>query len=330
MTAEQVRVSAAPSGGALAADEPRRVAPALSVVIPTYNNLPVLRQCIESWERWATDVPVELIVIEDGCRDETPAYLERVSREAWGRRHLRWCHAEDLHELRCTNRGISLARGPLIAAWQDDMFVQTPWFARELVSTFAAYPEIGLLSLSRGLNCFPFHEPIRRWEDLHDTRRQLSSVGPAPLNWVRLAEVDIVIRPWVVRSACIDKVGALDEAFVPTEWDEADLCYRIRDAGWKVATHAYERLGAYRHLGSTTLSQTMSERYKERVLQNGRLFHERWDPVIRRNHPRQRRSWGRRASAVALVHTAREMVRHTAWRLSHHHLRSRAGSGSEA
>ena len=43
-----------------------------------------------------------------------------------------------------------------------------------------------------------------------------------------------------------------------TEWDEADLCFRIREAGWKIATHGYERAGAYDHLGSSTLKKTLS------------------------------------------------------------------------
>ena len=90
-----------------------------------------------------------------------------------------------------------------------------------------------------------------------------------------------MIRPWVVRRACLERVGLLDEAFRPTEWDEADLACRIREAGWKVATCGYERLGGYYHLGSTTIG-TPSQAYLDRVLKNGRLFHERWDATIAR------------------------------------------------
>jgi GT2 family glycosyltransferase len=295
--------------------------PELSVVIPTFNNLAVLTQCLESWQELGADTPVELLVIEDGCKDQTPAYLERLSETRWGRRHLRWFHMDDAHELRCTNRGFAEARAPLAMTWQDDMFLRKPWFVPELIATFRAYPDLGLLCLTRGLDCFPLDEPVREWEDLHDPRRQRSTVGKPPLNWFQLTEVDIVIRPWVVRRECLEKVGPLDEAFVPTEWDEADLCFRIRRAGWRVATHAYERLGAYHHLGSTTLSQTMSEKYKRRVLHNGQLFHDRWDAVIRAQHPRSRRTWVRRTSARGWAHTVRQMARLGASRL----LRGRGG-----
>ena len=295
--------------------------PLLSVVTPTFNNEAVLRRSIEGWRGHGGDA-IEVIVVEDGCRDGTAAYLEAELQTTWGRAHLRGVHEEDAHELRCTNRGFSEARGALLAAWQDDMFLQVPWFVPEILSTFDAYPEIGLLSLSRGLLCLPCDEPIERWQDLSDWKRLQSTIGIGPSNWVNLQEVDAVIRPWIVRRTCLDRVGMLDEAFRPTEWDEADLAFRIREAGWKVATYGFERLGAYVHLGSTTLG-TPSAAYYGRVLRNGRLFHARWDAVIRRDHPRLRRSWRRRATTSGWMATAAAMARAGVLRLSG----ARAGAG---
>jgi GT2 family glycosyltransferase len=280
--------------------------PALSVIIPTFNNLPVLKRNLASWQKYAPEQPVELIVIEVGCRDGTPEYLEELAQTPWGRKHLRWYHEDDVHELQCTNRGFAEARAPLLMTWQDDMFLKCAWLVPELIANFK-HEDIGLLCLSRGLDCLPFDEPIRKWEDLHDPRRLHSTIGAAPLNWFRLQEVDIVIRPWIVRRVCIEKVGHLDEAFRPTEWDEADLCFRIREAGWKIAAHGYERVGAYQHLGSATLD--FSPQYKERVLRNGQLFHARWDEAIRREYPRARRTWLRRADASGWMWTLKSMSR---------------------
>ena len=279
-------------------------APALSVVIPTFNNLEVLKKCLESWQTFASDQPVEIVVIEDGCSDGTPGYLRTLAASRWGESRLRWHHQDDLHELRCTNYGFREAKGALLLTWQDDMFLRSAWLVPEFLATFAAYPDLGLLSLSRGLNCADVDEPIAGWEDLIDWRRLQSTIGGAPLNWLRLQEVDVVIRPWIVRRECLDAVGLLDEAFVPTEWDEADLSFRIRRAGWKVATHGYERAAAYYHLGSTTVG-VLSDNYKQRVLRNGRLFHERWDETIRCDSNRARRTWWRRASVAGWWWTAR-------------------------
>ena len=281
--------------------------PRLSIVTPTFNNEAVLRRSIEGWRRFGGP-HVEVIVIEDGCRDGTAAYLKALTSTPWGARHVRWAHEDDAHELKCTNRGFTMARGELVAAWQDDMFLRVPWFVPEILATFDTYPEIGLLSLSRGLQCLPLDEPIVRWDDLHDPRRLQSTIGDGLGNWARLQEVDIVIRPWIVRRACLEKAGMLDEAFRPTEWDEADLAFRIREAGWRVATHGYERVGAYFHLGSTTTG-ALSDAYKARVLRNGLLFHDRWRTTIARDRSRPRRTWRRRATAAGWIGTGAGMVR---------------------
>jgi glycosyltransferase involved in cell wall biosynthesis len=282
--------------------------PAISIVIPTFNNVDVLRQCVDGWRQHGGP-DVELVVVEDGCVDSTPSYLEDVSATPWGKRQLRWLHEENSHELRCTNRGITSARGPLVLAWQDDMFLRAGWLVPELVRTFAAYDDLGLISLSRGLNCVPLDEPIDTWEQLVDWRRLPSTIGPSPANWWRLQEVDIVIRPWIVRRACIERVGMLDEAFRPTEWDEADLACRIRQAGWRVATSGFERLGAYSHLGSTTIARTPSANHQAKVLTNGKLFHSRWDAVIDVEHRRVRRHWRRQADVAGWTATVSQMIK---------------------
>jgi GT2 family glycosyltransferase len=284
-------------------------APQLSVVIATHDNLGLLRRCLDAWRAHADGAPVELIVIEDGCTDGTPDFLREQSATDWGRRHLRWVHADDVHELVCTNTGFALARAPLVLSWHDDMFVRAGWFLPELLRTFAAYPEIGLMSLSRGLTFTPVDEPVTTWQDTIDWRRVQSTIGPAPLNWTRIYEVDGVMRPWVVRRACIDRVGPLDEAFRPTEWDEVDLCFRIRQAGWKVATHGFERDGGYHHAVSSTYGRTVSDRRMAIGLRNARLFFDRWGDAIRTEHPRPRTSWRRRATAAGWAAIPAQMAR---------------------
>jgi GT2 family glycosyltransferase len=296
-------------------ESPDERAPRLSVIIPTFNNAPILRRALESWRRYAERFPVEVVVVEDGCRDGTREFLDAVSADAWARDHFQWIHLDDAHELRCTNAGLRAARAPLLMAWQDDMFLQVRWLVAEMIAIFDRHPEVGLLGLSRGLDMFPVDDPIERWEDLQDWRRLRSTIGPFPWNWLRIQEVDSIIRPWVIRRECVSRVGLLDEAFVPTEWDEADLAFRVRQAGWKVATCGYERLGAYHHLGSSTLG-ALSDAYKARVLQNGRLFHERWDHEILRSHDRKRTTWARPMSFDAWATTGIQALRAVPRRLT--------------
>src|SRR5688572_12820583 len=128
-------------------------APELSVVIPTHNNLPVLRQCLESWRRYTNGQSIEVLVIEDGCNDETPEFLREQRNTEWGQRHLRVFHEDNVHELRCTNRGFREARGSFLLSWHDDMFLRHAGLVPELINNFAGNQELGLVSLSRGLIC---------------------------------------------------------------------------------------------------------------------------------------------------------------------------------
>jgi GT2 family glycosyltransferase len=285
------------------------IRPELSVIVATHNNLELLRRCIDGWRRHADGAPVEIVVVEDGCTDGTVEYLAEQAATEWGRRHLRWVHEDDAHELVCTNRGFREARGSLVLSWHDDMFLQARWMVPELLATFRAYPEIGLISLSRGLNFSHVDEPVRTWEDSVDWKRVQSTIGPRPLNWLRIQEVDAVMRPWVVRKACIDREGPLDEAFRPTEWDEADLCYRIRQAGWKIGTHGYERGGAYLHALSSTYSRTISEKRMAQSLRNALIFFDRWAETIRREDGRERRTWTRRATPAGWAATLAQAAR---------------------
>jgi len=297
----RVRLAAAGGPPAVAPRPVPAPAPVLSVVVPTHNNAAVLGRCLDSWQHFASDQPVEILVIADGCTDGTHGLLDGVRRSPWGARAVRLFEEQDVHELRCDNRGFREASGSLLLAWQDDMFLRARWLVPELLEAFARYPEIGMLSLIRGLRLLPQVHPLDQWADLQRPEHLQSTLGPsALLSWFRLAEVDAVVRPWVVRRACLDAVGLLDEGFVPTEWDEADLAYRIRRSEWAVATHGYERAGAFTHLGSSTLGFGLSEAYKARALANGRLFRSRWEPTIREDLSRPRRTWRRPVRAAAV------------------------------
>ncbi len=281
------------------------IAPRLSVVIPTFNNVKLLAQCLESWQTFAGGEPIEILVVEDGCRDETPQYLAEQAQTPWGQRCLRPIHETNVHELRATNRGIAESRAPLIMTWHDDMFLRVPWLVRELLAIFDRHSEIGLLCLSRGLTCTSFDEPIAEWKDSIDWRRLQSTIGPRPLNWFRLFEVDAVIRPWAIRREVHRPCRRSRRGVRTDRMGRGGLAFRIRQAGWQVAVHGYERVGAFTHLGSSTFTKYSLN--LERDLHNGRLFFERWDATIRRDAGRPRHSWLRPMNAAAYLQTVWKM-----------------------
>ena len=51
-------------------------------------------------QRFAGSDLVEILVIEDGCKDGTREYLNELSQSEWGQKVLRWFHEDDVNELK--------------------------------------------------------------------------------------------------------------------------------------------------------------------------------------------------------------------------------------
>lgn len=91
----------------------------VSVVIPSYNHAAFLRQAVESVLA-QTRPPAEIILIDDGSRDGSPA-LCRDLAAAHGSIRVLLQRNQGAHA--ALNRGISLAAGPWIAVCNsDDLF----------------------------------------------------------------------------------------------------------------------------------------------------------------------------------------------------------------
>lgn len=113
--------------------------PLISVVIPSYNYGHLLPRALDSvLAQWADDL--ELIVVDDGSRDDTPALLA-----GYAARHpqLRAIRQDNGGAASARNHGIREARGryALLLDADDELVVGGLAVLRELV---AAHPEAGL------------------------------------------------------------------------------------------------------------------------------------------------------------------------------------------
>jgi len=86
-------------------------APLISVIIPTYNWSSVLRYAIRS-VLWQTEPDFELLVIGDGCTDDSEAVVR-----SFADRRIRWHNLESNsgNQSAPNNAGLALARGRYIA-----------------------------------------------------------------------------------------------------------------------------------------------------------------------------------------------------------------------
>lgn len=90
--------------------------PLVSVIIPTYNRSNVLRMAIHS-VLWQTEQDFELLVMGDGCTDDSEAVTN-----AFGDARIRWHNlpSNSGHQSAPVNAGLAMSRGRYIAFLGDD------------------------------------------------------------------------------------------------------------------------------------------------------------------------------------------------------------------
>src|SRR6266478_6433177 len=100
------------------------VNPYATVVIPTYNRLPILRKCLAALQaQTAPATDYEILVIDDGSSDGTEAYLAEMAEAGT----LRYVRQENRGIAVTRNVGVREARGQLIIFVDSDIVV-TPGF----------------------------------------------------------------------------------------------------------------------------------------------------------------------------------------------------------
>lgn len=134
----------------------------------------------------------------------------------------------------------AVRRNPSRLIWmlQDDMEIPVRYvdsFSRVL----AGNPALALIS--------PGIAPQSRPDEIVARGGQISPQGRLgkdsnAISVVRIADVDIAEMGWVplsgalVRSSAFDEVGGFDIGFFPVGHTDVDLCWRLRQAGYGVAT----------------------------------------------------------------------------------------------
>ena len=107
----------------------------VTVVIPNYNGIRFLPECLGSLERQAPDTPpYEILVVDNGSTDGSLELLEQEFprvRVITLPENTGFCHA--------VNAGIKASRAPYVLLLNNDTKV-SPSFVRALVEAIERYP----------------------------------------------------------------------------------------------------------------------------------------------------------------------------------------------
>ncbi|MFD0710693.1 glycosyltransferase [Paenibacillus sp. GCM10027626] len=108
-----------------------------SIIIPTYNQLEYLQECIESITKHTLE-PYELIVIDNASDDGTAAYLQATRTIRY------WVNKENLGFAGAVNQGLMLARGTTLLILNNDSVV-TPHWLSNLLTCLHSNPQFGIV-----------------------------------------------------------------------------------------------------------------------------------------------------------------------------------------
>ncbi len=191
-------------------------APAVSVVVCTYNRLALLKQCLAAL-RQQTHSDFEIIVVNGACSDGTKDYLATQS-------DLYVINQpENLGLSAARNVGAQAARGEIVVFIDDDCAMDQGWLKKLLVP----YADPGVAGVGGKVIGLPDHKVF------------FDHGGVNRFGVVQTIHAGAGFHPYLMgcnmsfRRSALEAVGLFDEAFFLC-YDETDLCIRIQHAGYRL------------------------------------------------------------------------------------------------
>lgn len=250
-------------------------APLVSVVIPAFNNVEFTLCCLASICRYSPRRAFEVIVVDDCSSDATQEMVSSIA----GLRHVR--NEENLGFIRCCNKGASLARGRYVMFLNNDTQVLAGWLDA-LVDVFDTIPDAGLAGSK-------LIYPSGYLQDAGTAMNRDGSAVMVGLNDVPdrpqynyLREVDYCSgASMLLERDLFTRLGGFDELFMPAYYEDADLGFRVRQAGKKVI---YQPASVVVHHLSVTTND--AGQGKKRLIEINRAkFVQRWRSELDRLNP---------------------------------------------
>jgi glycosyltransferase involved in cell wall biosynthesis len=198
--------------------------PAFSVVIPAYNAPVTIASTIRS-VLVQTRADLELIVVDDGSTDETPATVERFERQD---SRVRLVRQANQGVAGARNTGIAQAQAPLVSfVDNDDLWL--PMYLERMEEALAAQPEAGF-AYTDGWTLDDSNKRIRK----ASTASPYLPPTPPPRErdafLLELVRVNWILSSATVRKSVLDEVGGFDSSVKGV--DDYDLWLRIVLAGY--------------------------------------------------------------------------------------------------
>lgn len=253
--------------------------PLVSLIIPTRDQLSVLKKCINSIKN-NTDYPnIEILIIDNQSQDkETLKYLATLNKD---RRFKVIQYNKPFNYSAINNFAVSLAKGEIIGLVNNDIeAINNDWLT-EMVR-HVLRPDVGVVGakliyanetiqhagiiLGIGGTTGHSHKFLTREHSGYFSRaslqQELSAVTGACL---------------IVKKSVYEQVGGLDEENLTVAFNDVDFCLKVRESGLRNIYTPYSML--YHH-ESISRGQEDSPEKQTRFAKEVLFMKEKWGSIL--------------------------------------------------
>ncbi|TJZ74041.1 glycosyltransferase [Chitiniphilus eburneus] len=260
------------------------VQPFVSIIIPTKDQLPMLRRCVETLMEKTAYPNYELIVVDNNSETpEAKRYLDNlVSLQSDRVRVLRYPHPFNFSAI--NNAAVHEARGDYLVLLNNDTAIVRPDWLDALLN-HAQRPEVGIVGAK-------LYYP--------DSRVQHAGVvmglrGPADHPFVGLPgdspgymyrlQLDqnyaaVTAACLMIRKAIYLAVGGMDEQDFKVSYNDVDLCLKVREQGYLTVWTPYSVVLHEGSVSQNSVDTAALKAKQKRFEGEQNVMYGKWWPVI--------------------------------------------------
>jgi GT2 family glycosyltransferase/glycosyltransferase involved in cell wall biosynthesis len=239
----------------------------ISIIIPVFNQFQFTQACLASLQEHQGGERFEVIVVDDCSTDATAEIVPQMEGVVYVR------NATNSGFIASCNRGAEKARGDYLLFLNNDTIVKRGWLSA-LVDTFAEEPQAGIVGSKLVYPDGRLQEAGGIiWRDASGWNYgKLDDPEKPEYNYLR--EVDYCsAAALMVPKALFQSVGGFEKKYAPAYYEDTDLSFKIRRAGYKVL---YQPLSEVIHYEGATGGTDLSAGTKKHQDINRSTFAKTW------------------------------------------------------
>jgi len=253
----------------------RRPMTRVSIIVLHHDKAPYSRACLRSLLA-SSHRPLEVVNVCNGSRDGTAGVLDEWEGEAraLGIETKRLNFSENIGAIRGRNAALEVAEGEYIAFLDNDTLVAQRDWLEKLVAFLEAHPDCAVVCPKLLFPWAPFAIECLGAGVSKAGRIEYIGRGQSRHSFAKPFQVQCAISAaWLAPSWAFERLGMLDEAFSPVQYEDLDFCFRARRAGYSIwATPRVEMF----HFEHTTTAGSSDINFSYVTAKNGALFKKRW------------------------------------------------------